>query len=249
MVLSQTTNRLLLMKYCSGPVHIGMALLAIGIVTSCSTSARDRTEMDLPPIDFARSFVTFIDKDLDGKLIDEFRVQVESRCTLIDAEKGTQEEYFLTASSKAQQTFGKDNLVKLPNYDCSAIFSNKEMKYVRLFLSSRTNHPQSGALKDRGRTWGMTGDVHDAVSFHIVNAQDVAVLKERSDMVSAMLGGKPVVGRTKLTIRGAVTAIIDYPVKTFNVNRETNLFQIDTGPLLYPDRERLAMEFGIDGLD
>ena len=65
------------------------------------------------------------------------------------------------------------------------------------------------------------------------------VLDSGEEVVRTTLDDAPLVGRTE--VRGAggdLRAVMEYPIKTMNVQRERARFQVDTGPIIWADLER-----------
>ena len=200
-------------------------LLTFGLIGTSLVAAsfsRESAAENLTPMDFSRSFVTFVTRGRGNNA----RIQVEARCVLKDTEKGTTEEYFLLASCKSEDTYGQGDLFTRPNYDFSAIFSRKDYRLIRQHASASNNNPSAGAIRD----------FFDNVVFHIQPAGQPHVLRQSGDIVQATLENRILVGRTELMLKdGKVQAILDYPIKTINMNDQKALFQVDTGPLLYPN--------------
>lgn len=194
----------------------------IGTFLLAASFSREGAPENPPPMDFSRSFVTFVTHGRGNNA----RIQVEARCVLKDTQKGTTEEYFLLASCKSEDTYGQGDLFTKPNYDFSAIFSRKDYRLIRQHASGSNNNPSVGAIPD----------FFDDVVFHIQPGSHAQVLRESGDIVEATLKNRILVGRTELTLKdGKTQAILDYPIKTINVNDQKTLFQVDTGPLLYPN--------------
>jgi len=194
----------------------------IGTFLVAGSLSKESPPENLPPMDFSRSFVTFVTRGRGNNA----RIQVEARCVLKDTEKGTNEEYFLLASCKSEDTYGQGDLFTKPNYDFSAIFSRKDYRLIRQHASASNNNPSVGAIPD----------FFDDVVFHIQPAGRPEVLGRSGDIVQATLKNRILVGRTELMLKdGKIQAILDYPIRTINVNDQKTLFQVDTGPLLYPN--------------
>ena len=125
-----------------------------------------------------------------------------------------------------ENTFGEGDLTKVPTYDFSPIFARDEYRAIRLFLNRL------------GESHVLLKDSEDTVRFQIVQGEKPAVLREYRDVVRATLEGRPIIGRMEIAFRGGkMRAIIDYPVKTMNTCVKKGIFQVDSGPVLYPDLE------------
>ena len=62
------------------------------------------------------------------------------------------------------------------------------------------------------------------------------VLSTAEEVFDAMQDGKPMVGQTEIRDeRTGRTAVIEYPVKTINFERDRKDWQVDTGPVILPD--------------
>ena len=172
--------------------------------------------------DFSGSFVTFVTKGR-GNLA---RLQVESRCVLIGENTGEKLEYFQYASCKAENTYAPEDLFQDPNYDFSGIFSRDEYAIFRTHLPDAGNYAERGLIANR----------FEEVIFQVRAAAATRTLASPAEIVEATLQGRPLIGRTEiLTPDNSVRAILEYPIKTMNVNDQTEKFQVDTGPLAFPD--------------
>ncbi len=183
-------------------------------------------------LDFGRSFVTFVTRGRGNNA----RIQVEARCRIADAQSGAEEEYCLVASCKGEDTYGKGVLFLDPNYDFCAIFSNKEFMIIRV-----------GCPYKPANTVAANQDRFDDVLFGLKTA-DGETLQDAAAVVKATLAGRVVNGRTEIADpTGRRRAMIEYPVKTMNVNDINNIYQVDTGPILLPDfaakKERMVERF------
>jgi len=198
-------------------------LLTAAWVVSLGAPAQVRGLDEPPPLDFSRSFAWLGMKD--G--FNDARIQLESRCLVIDTQRGTSEEFFLGATCMGENTYGADgDLTKVPTYDFSPIFSKDEYRVIRLFSNGT------------GKSLVSLQGSEDTVRFQIVKGEKPEVLREPRDIVRATIEGHPIIGRVEITYRGgALRAIIDYPVKTMNTCVKKGIFQVDTGPVLYPDLE------------
>lgn len=173
-------------------------------------------------LDFNRSFLTFTTLDHGNTA----RIQIEARCTLTEHAGGASHRYVMIASCKAEDTYGSGALFKQPNYDFSGVFSDSEYAIYRAFAEARDNQGESGPLEQL------------FAGVDIVEAPLAAppMLDTPADIIRATLDGLPLCARTTFdALDGRYTAQLDYPIKTINVHPARERFQIDTGPLPYPD--------------
>ncbi len=173
-------------------------------------------------LDYSRSYVTFVIEGR-GNLA---RLQVESRCLLYDADGKLLEEFFQYASCKSEDTHGSAVLFYDPNYDFSGVFS-KEAYVIYRARAPKDDRP----YHERGRV----ADRFEDLLFQIEEAGEVRALDTTEQIVEATLAGHPLVGRTEIRGGDEIRAVIEYPVKTMNVNDQKQMYQVDTGPLAFPD--------------
>ncbi len=171
-------------------------------------------------IDFGRSFVTFTNP------VNNARLQIESQLELTDEATGESEVYLLFASCKSEDTYAADALFRVPNYDFSGIFdvSKTDFSIFRVFSTCR-DYLETGAALER----------FDDLTIHLAPA-DATLLEDNDAIIAATLRHAPLVSRTELwRHERRVRAVVDCPIKTMNVNPSTHMYQVDTGPMLYPD--------------
>ena len=173
-------------------------------------------------IDFARSFVTFFGRN-GGNIA---RIQIDAACTLIDERTGMRRTYYLIAPCRAEEVYVDTSLLVMPNYEFAGIFTEEECVLIRIhWRSDRDN-----------REYGRAAERFDHVEIAVHMYADARPLADGAAIVAATLGNVPLVGQTELRDEnGGVRAVLDYPIKTMNVLRTTQQFQIDTGPVLLPD--------------
>jgi len=170
-------------------------------------------------VDYSRSFITFVTKGRGNNA----RLQVESVCALTTG--GKTSEYFFFASCKSEDTFAPKNLFYKKNYDFCGIFSDQE--YV-LFRTRSIHHPG-------WRDQGLWRDRFEGVHQHIVR-QEGRALSTPQEIVRASLENIPLVGRVEIESRDrACSAVLEFPIKTMNANDLEWKYQVDTGPLPFPD--------------
>lgn len=172
-------------------------------------------------LDYGRSFVTFVTRGRGNNA----RLQVESVCTLTDVQAGTADDFFFFASCKSEDTFAARNLFYPDNYDFCGIFSAEEYAIFRTRATHADGFRDQGAWRDR---------------FENVVQQIVRVegreLAGNGEVVQASLDGIPLVGVVEIkSPDGRYRARLEFPVKTMNANDIRMIWQVDTGPLPFPD--------------
>ena len=175
--------------------------------------------------DYASSFVTFVGQGRNNMA----RLQVESRCLLWDENHRLHEEFFQFASCKSEDTYAEQNLFTVPNYDFSGIFSRDNFVIFRARRPEDTrDYAERGAVRER----------FEDLWLEIRPAPESTILTTNAEIVKATLEGLRLVGRTEIRDeRNGHRAILEYPIKTMNVNDQKQIYQVDTGPLVFPDFE------------
>lgn len=165
-------------------------------------------------IDYSRSFVTF---QVPGN---NARIQIESRCMLTQPD-GTVQQFLMFASCKSEDTYAEDDLFRDPNYDFSGIFGEREYCLARIHACSDDEQPDTGTIA--GRFSGLIR--------HLCDVPRVTPLTDKAAIIRATLDHKVIIARTELRDDAGTVALLEYPVKTMNVNPEREMFQTDTGPV------------------
>jgi hypothetical protein len=149
---------------------------------------------------------------------------VEARCELCDATGGV-EEFFFFASCKAEDTYAERRLFRDPNYDFCGFFSERDFALLRAPASYDGDPNTVAAIPE----------YFDGVQFMIRHEERAEPLPDVPAILAATLAGRPLVGETEIDLRSGRRARLEYPIKTMNVHAETGMFQVDTGPLPFPD--------------
>jgi hypothetical protein len=171
-------------------------------------------------IDFARSFVTFVTPGRTNNA----RIQVDCACTL-SAPGAAAKQYLLVASCKSEDVYVEDGLFKQPNYDFCGIFSEDEYAIIRAHATSDEGGYEIGTVAER----------FEALHIHVAHAEG-RLCSSDEEIVRATLANAPLIARTKLRDpQSGLQAALEYPVKTMNVREDGHVYQVDTGPVVFPD--------------
>ena len=153
------------------------------------------------------------------------RIQVEARIELSDLQAGTCEELYLLASCKGEHTYAARDLFIEPNYDFCGVFNETQFSILRTRLGDTQFVADCGPVQPR----------FERVYAQIVN-RPAQKLDGVRDIVEATLNGSPLIARTELASPdGSRKCLLEYPIKTMNANDIVPMYQVDTGPVAYPD--------------
>ena len=72
--------------------------------------------------------------------------------------------------------------------------------------------------------------------YHLVEGERVEELRDNEAIREATYRFAPIVSQTRISSQETgLSAIIECPIKTMNTNRGGDLYQVDTGPVAFPD--------------
>ncbi len=175
-------------------------------------------------LDYGRSFVTFTTPGRGNNA----RLQIESITSIRDAGTGQSQDYYFYASCKSEDTFAKKDLFYADNYDFCGLFSADE---YAIFRSKALDH-------DGFREEGLWRDRFEDLRWHL-RYREAQVLATSREIVAAALAGEVLIGRVEWS-EGPLAISLEFPIKTMNANDEQMLWQVDTGPVAYPDPSHMV---------
>ena len=177
-------------------------------------------------IDFGRSFVTFVTPERGNNA----RIQVEARIEFRDLACETTEELYLLASCKGEHTYAARDLFIQPNYDFCGVFNETQFSIIRTRFGDSAFVADCGPVQPR----------FEKVYTQIVR-RPAEKLESVREVVEATLAGELLIARTELTSPdGGRTCLLEYPIKTMNANDIVPIYQVDTGPVPFPEWDSSA---------
>lgn len=186
----------------------------------------------MKPLDYGRSFL------IGNMPENEVRFWAESRTRIVDEQTGKSEDYIQTGSCKSEDTFAEKDLFYRDNYDFLPIFGPEYGVIFRRKAWLNLEYKSCLAVKDM---WG-------GQKVHLVEAASFDELATNEAVIEATHAFLPIVTQTELwNDETKLRAIIEVPVKTMNTNRQRNVYQVDTGPVAFPDLSK-RHERHVDGI-
>ena len=179
--------------------------------------------MTMTPLDYGQTYL------LGTNPANEVRFCVESRTRVIDERSGKTEDFLQCASCKSEDTFAEKNLFFSDNYDFLPIFGPE---YGLIFRRHAWLNPNyRSCLRTTEMFGGPVQHLQEFTSYkELTNAEQIIRFTHEF---------YPVVAQTEIhNDDTALRAIIEYPVKTLNIRKADNAYQIDTGPVAFPDLEK-----------
>ena len=174
----------------------------------------------LPPLDYGRSF-------LQGKWADNrVRFWIESRTRLLRPDNPQPIDYYQCASCKSENTFAPKDLFHKENYDFLPIFGPEDGVIFRRKAWLNTDYRQ---VRKSAEMW-------EGQTYKLIRPRKVRLLRSNREIREATHAGIPLVAQTEIAdAKTGLRAIIEYPVKTMNIHDTRDLYQVDSGPVAFPD--------------
>jgi hypothetical protein len=221
------TDRVLL-TYCAGDSKVGglnrlkMVSLAknwLAEVADAGVAAPAKNALLDTCLDYGRSFVN-TKADFNSP-----RFWVESRCRIVDEAAGKTVEYLQCGLCKSENTFVYRDLFQQDNYDFLPVFTAEEGIIFRRKV--RVTEPYRD-VRPIDQWWG-------GIEVRLRPFRG-RVLKSPDEVFAAMQAGQLIVGQTELRDEASGrVAVIEYPIKTINFERNRKDWQVDTGSVILPD--------------
>jgi hypothetical protein len=189
--------------------------------------------------DFANSYMTwsaphnFADTRKPGHMPwgNAARILIDARCTLLDGAGDLADELYLIAPCRTEWMYQVTGMLQNPSGEYRQIFSEPHALQKTVGKSITETGPIAHGA-------AFSTDVFDWIRFDIATKPSTMLATDR-DVVDATMRNLPIVAKTTFSANG-YTAILEYPIRTMNFHEERGRFQVDTGPLIFPDLNSAA---------
>jgi hypothetical protein len=196
----------------------GLAAACVAGPTALVPAAEPAKVDGLTCLDYGRSFIC------NTASFNNVRFWVESRTILIDGD--TRIEFYQCGSCKSENTFGEKDLFLANNYDFLPILGDGHWLVFRRTAALNSNYRQ---IKKVEEIWG-------PATLKLREATKLTALGTFEQIRDFTAAAVPIVSRTELSNeQTGLKAIIECPVKTMNISIDKGLYQVDTGPIAFPD--------------
>ncbi len=182
--------------------------------------AAERPTETMPPLDYGLSFIC------NTAEFNAVRFWVESRTRIIDEKSGTRTDYYQCGSCKSENTFAERDLFQKDNYDFLPILGGGYwLVFRRLVRLSETYRRVTKAEE----IWGKP-------ILKLREAAKATALDTWEEIRDATAAAIPLVTQTEIAnLETGLRAVIECPTKTMNVSLDDRVYQVDTGPVAFPD--------------
>jgi len=178
---------------------------------------------DSPCLDYGLSFIS------NSAAFNAVRFWVESRTTVIDDAAGSSTAFYQCASCKSENTFAKENLFHEDNYDFLPILGDGQWLIFR----------RPAGLSERYRQVKKAEELWGKPILCLREGKRVTHLDAWPKIRDAAAEGLPIVSQTEIkSDETGLRAILECPAKTLNVSLDQEVYQVDTGPVTFPDLTR-----------
>jgi hypothetical protein len=208
-------------KALLAPTGAMLATAAVPKTAPCNFQSSYMT-WDLPPRKDPRPYARH-----NIPLGNNARIQLDAIVDVTDLRTRASERYVLIAPCRTEWVYADKGMFQIPSREYTNIYSLKE---ERSLMSAITHDGEISVGRPIGSQFrSLRIDVKGFTRFRELTAP--------AAINSAIESNVPLVGRTVIEDEGRRERYsIEYPIRTINFRPENGSFQVDTGPLLVPDR-------------
>lgn len=176
----------------------------------------------MPPLDYGRSFVC------NTASFNSVRFWIESRTRIWDTQSGDAVDFYQCGSCKSEHTFAPSQLFQEDNYDFLPILGGSNWLIFR----------RHAAVNARYRTTS-PGNLWGEPQLHLCDVPRATELETWEQIRDATSAATPIVTQTEISHEeSGLRAVIECPCKTMNIGIDNRMYQVDTGPVAFPDLTR-----------
>jgi len=201
-----------------------------GSIAGVNKLASQMQMFDQPKcVDYGKSFLCNTSK------FNSVRMWIESRTIITDIKSGNSTVYYQGASCKSENTFGERDLFYKNNYDFLPIFGEGKVLVFRRFANKQGEGYRT--IKKMEDMWGANPVLYMPVADVITELDSFEKIRD------ATASGIPIVTQTEFqNNETGLRAVIEAPCKTMNISHTKKMYQVDTGPIAFPD---LSKKYGV----
>ena len=209
------------------------AFMKTGALSVCALSTHAAVQQnagkpgEMLPLDCGLSFICH------NAPINSVRFWVESRTRIIDDRDGTWTDFYQCGACKSENTFAERDLFMKDNYDFTPVFGGGD---VLVFRRTARIHERFRTVKKAAELWGEP-------TLKLREAARVEDLTTWDAIARATASAIPLVSQTEIeNAETQLRAIIECPSKTMNIQPEKKQYQVDTGPIAFPDLSKRPVQ-------
>lgn len=185
-------------------------------------------------LDYRNAFATST-AAVDGVEVNTCRAQILATCTLSHDQTGQSDVFYLGKECIGEHMYKDIGIVQDPTAEVCIIFNETESSSLKKFANHERDLVQPLAVNVALETFAGLNACWTDLRFTLPQAE-ARPLPTPDQIIHATLDGQPLVGRTTLTDpANGWRAVLEYPIAYMNVHPPEQRFQVDLGPVLYPD--------------
>jgi len=204
-------------------LKVSAGALGAGILVdraSAVETGKDAGGQPVRCLDYGLSFIC------NTAPMNSVRFWVESRTIITDEKAGQSAVYYQCGACKSENTFAPKDLFQQDNYDFTPILGGDDWLIFRRKAWLNENYRSVVKVE---KVWGKP-------ILKLREAREVTELTTWEQIRDATAAAIPIVTQTELVgEETGLRAMIECPTKTMNVSLDKKLYQVDTGPIAYPD--------------
>ena len=167
--------------------------------------------------------------------INNVRINIECFAELYEKSTSRKQSYFVGSSCKTERVGVVQDFWTDPNADYLPIFSKQNYLIIKTFEHSQVSvplYPPSLGVQPI-RQYGSIEDNFSSFKT-IINQSKARSITDYGKIIDLTFEGVPLNAITEIE-NEKYRFLIQYPIKTINVNEEVKMIQPDTGPILFSD--------------
>ena len=200
---------------------LATGLATVGTTTLLNSAAAAAAQSDtIECLDYGRSFIC------NTNPANAVRFWVESRAILYDDNADTKLVIYQCGACKSEATFAEQDLLLQDNYDFMPIYGGEDLLILRRHVDARDSYRQLGKTTD---FWGEP-------NLRLNYGKQVTELTTFEQIRDVTATDTPLAAQTEISNEETgLRCVLEYPIKTMNISIDKSTWQVDTGPLAFPD--------------
>ena len=160
------------------------------------------------------------------------RFEIKSCCYIKNMSNGRNDIFYQGPTMKSEITFGKKNLfMKKDNYDFTPVFGENQ---ILLFRCGSKKVKNKYVKKKDVNPWGKRKIYKKEKKTNILSSFE--------EIFNSIMSGKRIIAQIEFE-KNNVRIILEFPVETINCCDNKKVWQVDTGPVFFPDKIETEVNF------
>ena len=181
--------------------------------------------------DFSKSHLRFTSNRINNTA----RLQLDALCILTDTKTGSARRYALTAPCIAENMYEDKDLIQVPTCEFRMIASEQEYRMIKDYPTHDLDADMARRKDETHVTFDGKRPQLTELAIFVKETDTAHELRNYEEFKDAFLGNQGLVGVTELkSPDGKFAARMEYPIKTSNIQKPKDRWQVDAGPVLFP---------------